>query len=349
MTNLDDKTEVFKIDKNGFYNDIIDLGNQFQKAWTEIADLAIPAFYIKADKVVICGMGASGIVGDIVYDLLKKESTKPVFVVKDYHLPAFVNSSTLVITITCSGDTEETVGCFEQAQLKGAKLFAITKNGQIEKLCSKFGTPYYKFKHNLAPRTALGIMLGATLGVMQKLGLTEIKSDDIEQSVKMLKYWAEHFSTDKLTSDNQAKKIAQKLVGKNVIIWSAENLCGAGLRWKTQINENAKQIAHSEFLPELHHNQIQGLEYPDNSNSIVLILYSKYYDRRIIKRIEVSKDILANAGIEFLVVEVESTGILAEIMSLILLGDLTSYYLAILNEVDPKPTPINDMVKEKIK
>ena len=349
MSILDDKTEIFKIDKSSFYNTIVDLANQFQKSWNEIADLAIPSYYIKADKIVICGMGASGIVGNIIYDLLNKESSKPVFVIKDYHLPAFVNSSTLVIAICCSGDTEETVSCFQEAYQKEAKLFAITKGGQIEKLCSKYGTPYYKFEHNTQPRAALGLMLGAVLKLVQKLGLTETKEDDVLKAIKMLNYWLGEYSIDKLSSDNPAKKIAQKLVGKNVVVWSAENLTGAGLRWKEQVNENAKQMAHFYTFPELHHNSISGLEFPTNPNDIVLILYSKYYNPRIIKRIEITKDILANAGIEFFVVEAESTGLLAEILSMILLGDLVGYYLAVLNGVDPESNTVIDEIKNKMK
>jgi len=349
MNILDDKSKILGIDKDDFYGQILSFPDQIKYSLEVSKKFIIPSFFIKAQNIVICGMGASGTVGDLISDLAYLESEKPVIVVKDYNLPKFVDSNSLVVIISFSGNTEEELSCFSQAIASSAKTIIISSGGEIEKNASKHRVPFLKVDNKYLPRNSFGYLAIPCLVILKKLGIFEISDQEIIKATTALEYTLDLNKIEQDYQSNQAKKVAQKMYGKNILVVASDHLKSVGYRLKLAINENAKQIAQTQNLPELHHNQINGFDYPSPSNFIVLFIYSKFYSPKTVKRIEITKDVLAKAGIEFQLIEVEAVDKLSEVFSFMGLGDLISYYLAILNGVDPTTTDKIDYVKEKIK
>ncbi len=348
MNLLDDKSQIISIDKDDFYSQIASFSDQVKSIIEKAKNFIIPSYFIKVDNIVICGMGASGTIGDLMVDLSFNESHIPITVVKDYNLPKYVDSQTLVIVISHSGDTEEDISCIKQVVDKKAKSIVISVGGELEKECSKHNIPILKIENNYLPRNSFGLMATTCLMILRKLGVIELKDQDILKALKSLDYTLEHNNIETDLENNQAKKIATKMKEKNVLLVAADHLKSTAYRFKLQTNENSKQFACVQNLPELHHNQINGFDFPTTPNIIVIFLYSKFYSPRIIKRIEITKDILASAGIEFVLAETDTVDRLSEIFSFMMLTDLASYYLAILNGVDPSDQAKITMVKERM-
>ncbi len=348
MSILDNKSKIFDIDTKNFYSEIINFAENFQKSFSEAKNFSLPSYFIKAEKIVFCGMGASGMIGDFISLIAKKQSSFPVNVYKSADVPKFIDEKTIVFAISASGNTIETLNFFEKSVKQGAKIIAITQGGQIEKLASKYAAPIYKFNYHSQPRLALGQMFGSVLAILNKLGILETEQNDFDQALIAIKHCINKCGVEAEEKSNPAKKIAEKIHNKNILVWSGDFIFPVALRFSQQINENAKQLAFPNQLSELHHNLINGLNFPIAKNHIVVFIHSKYYSPEIIKRIEISKDLLAKNGIEFISIEAETTGYLAEILYLVLALDLTSYYLAILNNVDPEEIENISYIKSRI-
>jgi len=350
MTILNEFEKMAEIDKEEMAKKIADLPEQVQDAWTQSQKVIIPSYYLKVNKVVILGMGGSGISGALVQSLFHQENEIPIFVHADYGIPALVDEKTLVIAVSYSGGTEEVLDAFVAAYSRGAKLAAITTGGKLESLARKYKAPYYKFDYPSQPRVAVGYTFGAILGLLKKIGLgSDIYQKDIDETVSLLKKYSDLWKPDIPLRKNLAKKIAEGISGYEVVIWANGLLENVARRWKCQINENAKNSAYFEVIPELSHNTICGFEFPEAKNQYILILKSKLYHPRVSKRIEILKDILDDKQIPNLVVNLDlGAKPLSEMLIYLLLGDYVSYYLAMLHQIDPTPIDPITYFKEQL-
>ncbi|HLC39135.1 MAG TPA: bifunctional phosphoglucose/phosphomannose isomerase [Patescibacteria group bacterium] len=351
MNNLNDLDKIAQIDTKNTRKYIAELGPQIQLGWSSAQKLIIPSFYPNTSKVVILGMGGSGIAGALVQALLKKENPHPIIIHRDYGVPAFVDNKTLVIAVSHSGGTEEVLDGFVAAFSKGAKLIAITTGGKLESLAKKYRAPLYKYQSDAPqPRAAMGYGFGAILGVMKKIGLmSELAQKDIDEAIVILNQVNENLKPENKTGRNLAKRIANQIFGSVPFVWSAENLEEVARRWKCQFNENSKYSSYFEALPELNHNTIADLDFPKPNPIYVLILQSKYYNPRIHKRIGICREILDKKEIPNLLVNLElKCSALAEMLAYVLLGDYTSFYLGILHEVDPSSNETIIFLKDRL-
>jgi len=352
MANLNDQDLIAEIDKEGMAKIISELPMQIEEGWSQSQKLILPSYYLKANKVVILGMGGSGISGALVKSLLQIENEIPIFVHRDYGIPGFVDEKTLVIAVSSSGNTGETLDAFMAAYSKGAKLVAICTGGKLESLAKKYKAPVYKFKYQSQPRAAMGYSFAATLGILKKIGIvaTEITQKEIDQAISLLKKYNETWKPGITVRKNLAKRIANNIFENIPVIWAGGILEEVTRRWKCQMNENAKNTAFFEVSPELNHNTVSDLDFPKPKNLYVVILKSKFYDPRINKRIEVCRDILNKKEVPHLLVDIDTVGgPLAEMLSYVLLGDYVSFYLAILYDIDPTEIPTIKYLKEKLK
>ena len=351
MNNLNDLETITSIDKENMAEIIADLPNQIQKGWEESQKIIIPSYYLKADKVLILGMGGSGISGSLVKSILYPENELPVFIHRDYGIPGFVDSKTLVIAVSYSGNTEEVLDAFVASYLKGAKLIGIGTGGKLESLAKKYQAPFYKFEYHCQPRSAAGLTFAIILGILKKIEISkDISFNEIGETITVLNQQIEFLKPESPIRKNLAKKIAKEIYEHTPIIWAGGILENVARRWKCQINENAKCCSYFEILPELNHNSICGFDFPPSKNFYILILKSKFYHERIYKRIAISQDILDKKQIPNILVELENTGgPLSEMLSFILLGDYLSFYLAILYGVNPTSIDAIKEFKEKLK
>jgi glucose/mannose-6-phosphate isomerase len=348
MVDLDNASVYQQFDKSGMINHLHGFPEQCQKAWEKVLKFELPRNYTKISNVVIVGMGGSAIGGDIVRRLALAESKLPVWVHRDYGLPAFVDASTLVIASSYSGNTEETLSAFTKSLKTQAKKLVITSGGKLKHLAENEGIPAFVVDYQAPPRAAFPYNLILLVGIFQKLGLLGDKSADLLEAVDILNKLSGDFVETRPLASNPAKQLAAKLRGRVAVIYGAEILSEVAQRWKAEFNENSKVWAFFESFPELNHNAVDGYEFPLEAKGriFVFLLHSSALRPRSLLRYEATAKLLAKAGIAHEFIEARGESALAQVMSLVLLGDYASFYLAILNEVDPTSTDAINFVKQ---
>jgi glucose/mannose-6-phosphate isomerase len=284
-------------------------------------------------NIIVTGMGGSAIVGDLLKIYLR-DTNILVYVNRHYKVPNFVNENSLVFAVSYSGNTEETLSALNDAKEKKAQIIGITSGGKLADKCDKI----IKVPPGLQPRAALGYLFFPMLGVLHNSNIIRVKNDELNEMVDILN------KTDKF--NDAAEVLAKKLKEKIPLIYSSEALKPVAMRWKTQINENAKMPAFCNVFSEMNHNEIAGYKSMDRK-FIAVLIRDKYDNDRIKKRMDVCKEIMeVNVDVEE--VQTEGKSLLARMFSAIYLGDFVSYYLALWNRVDPTPVTIIEDMKRKI-
>jgi len=348
MVDLDNASVYRQFDKSGMLNHLHGFPEQCQRAWEKVLKFDLPPEYTKISNVVIVGMGGSAIGGDIVRRLALAESKLPVWVHRDYGLPAFVDASTLVIASSYSGNTEETLSAFTASLKTRARKLVITSGGKLKHLAENEGIPVFVVDYQAPPRAAFSHSFVPLVGIFQKLGLLGDKSADLQEAVDILNKLSKDFIETRPLASNPAKQLAAKLWGHVAVIYGAEILSEVAQRWKTQFNENSKAWAFFESFPELNHNAVAGYEFPPEAKEriFVLMLHSSSLRPHSLLRYEATAKLLAKAGIAYEFAEARGESALAQVMSLVLLGDYSSFYLAMLNEVDPTSIDAINFIKQ---
>ena len=348
MVNLDDPAIYRQTDSSGMLTHLHNFPEQCQQAWEKIMHFDLPPEYKGINKVIILGMGGSAIGGDLVRRLALTESKTPVWVHRDYGLPPFIDESTLVIASSYSGDTEETISAFTPSLKTRVKKLVLTSGGRLKQLAESEGIPVFIIDYRAPPRAAFPHSFIPLVGIFQKLGLLGDKSAELKEGLQILNKLAKDLLETTPLASNPAKQLAAKLRRHLVVIYGAEFLSEVARRWKTQLNENSKTLAFFELFPELNHNTIVGYNLPPEVKDklFVVLLRSALLNPRNRLHYEATTQLLAKAKIRHEVVEATGTTPIAQVMSLILLGDYTSFYLAVLNRVDPTPIDSIDFIKK---
>jgi glucose/mannose-6-phosphate isomerase len=350
MIDLDNASAYQQFDKLGMLGHLHGFPEQCQKAWEKVLKFELPHLHTKISNVVILGMGGSAIGGDIVRRLALAESSSPVWVHRDYGLPAFVDESTLIIASSYSGNTEETISAFTKSLGTGAKKLAITSGGRLKHLAEQEGVPIFVIDYQAPPRAAFPHSFIPLVGIFQKLGLLGDKSADLKEAVDVLKRLSGDLIETRPLASNPAKQVTAKLRGHVAVIYGAEMLSEVAQRWKGEFNENSKAWAFFECFPELNHNAVVGYEFPPEAKERILVfmLRSSSLHPRNLLRYQVTAELLTRAGITYEFVEARGKSALAQVLSLVLLGDYASFYLSMLNGVDPTSTDAIGFVKQSL-
>jgi len=348
MVDLDNPSAYRQYDQSGMLEHLHAFPEQCRKALENVQRLTLPREYTRVSNVVILGMGGSAIGGDFVRRLALTESKAPVWVHRDYGLPAFVDEHTLVIASSYSGNTEETLSGFTTALGTRAKKLAITSGGKLRQLAEKEDIPVFVIDYRAPPRAAFPHSFVPLVGIFQKLGLLSDKTADLQEAVDILEKLSRDLIETRPLASNPAKQLAAKLQGRVAVIYGAEMLSEVSRRWKGEFNENSKAWAFFENFPELNHNAVVGYEFPSElkDRMFVLMLRSMLLHPRNLLRYEATAKLLTKAGITFEFVEARGKSALAQVLGLVLLGDYASFYLSMLNEVDPTSTNAIDFVKQ---
>jgi glucose/mannose-6-phosphate isomerase len=350
MVDLDNTSAYRQFDKSGMLDHLHGFPEQCQKAWENVLRFELPREYTRISNVVILGMGGSAIGGDIVRRLALAESKVPVFVHRDYGLPAFVDASTLIIASSYSGNTEETLSAFTKSLGTRAKNLVITSGGKLKDLAETKGIPVFVIDYQAPPRAAFPHTFIPLVGIFQKLGLLGDKSADLQEAVDVLKKLSRDLIETRPLRSNPAKQLATRLRGHVAVIYGAEIFSEVAQRWKGEFNENSKAWAFFESFPELDHNAVVGYQFPleVKERIVVLLLRSSSFNPRNLLRYDITAELLAKAGIACQFVEARGRSALAQVLSLVHLGDYASFYLSMLNEVDPTSTDAINFVKQRL-
>ena len=325
------------------------LGQQLEEGFAlgHAAEGIVPVAGLR--NVVVCGMGGSGVTGDVLRAALSANATAPIITSKGYALPSFCGPESLVLAVSYSGNTEETVAAYQEAESRGCSVVAIASGGALLAAARADGVPFVGVPPEvLAPRAALGYLVGSALAVVERARATGERSADVRTSRATLDGLATRLAVDRPIDSNQAKQIASWLRDGTVLVWGTEGASeAAALRWKTQLNENAKVRAFWGVLPEIDHNEVEGSSGEGGETHRVVILRSETEPPRMRLRVPETIDAMTSVGLETREVWAEGSGALAQTLSLILMGDFVSVYLAVLRDIDPTPIPVLTGLKER--
>lgn len=349
---LDSPSFIREIDSQNMLSALEGFPEQCREAVEIARKAAIPAGFARGvSNLFVAGMGGSGIGGDLFRVVIEDEVALPLQVVKGYRLPGYVGPDSLLIAVSYSGNTEETLNCFREALSRQAKIICLTSGGKLAAEGERNNLPVVKIPGGLQPRAALGYLFLPLLVILSRLGLASFDDRQLAEAVALLNQAKARFSQRSSFPENQAKQIAARLYGKAPVIYGSEGLAGvAALRWKCQFNENSKIPAFCHSFPELNHNELVGWEKLANltKSFSLILLRDKDESARMRTRIEVTKELIKGAFDEAVEVWAEGRSPLAKTLSLIYLGDYISFYLAILNGVDPSPVEKIAFLKEKL-
>lgn len=352
MNSLDNLANIQKLDPKNMLQATADFPLQIEECWEDWKNIPLPTHFINAKNVLILGIGGSGISAALVSTLAEKMCHIPVAACRDYTLPVWVDHNTLIIAVSHSGNTEETLETFTQAALKTDKLITISMGGRLASLGSQHKALSYQYYSDVPqPRVAIGYQITSLLAIFGKLKFIEINDDDIKEAVILLKGLVKKLSPENSSTYNLSKQLAQKLLGKIPVIVGSGTLTEVARRWKGDFNENAKQAAYFEILPEMNHNALVGFEFPKNLDNeiFVIILQSQFDHARNKLRQSIVAQILQKKRISYETVMMQPAGsIYAEMFQAITFGGFTSIYLAILNNIDPEPVEIINFLKDKL-
>ena len=297
---------------------------------------------VRPRSIVFCGMGGSGVVGDYVSMLaFHKPGYPPVIVVKDYELPLFVGRDDLVFIVSYSGNTIETISCFNKTLKRGSKTVVITSNGFLLEKATEKNIPFVKVSENLLPRAALPEMLTAALGVLDSSGLTLVSRNEIEDLIMFLRN-----NMDNITEN--AKIIAEDLYDRIPIIVVPNKYWGLGWRLKNEFNENSKVPVKVEVIPEWGHNDIVGWERNGRYPWSALIVHD-IDDEALELLMNFAENYYKQLGLPTKVLRLHGESYLQKLVYGTIVGGLASVYLARMYRIDPSTTKSIALYKNAVR
>lgn len=339
---LDDMSRIKKYDVNNMVSRIESMPEQLVECKDLTKDLGI---LTKPSSIVVAGMGASGIVGDLLSDWLSNDISIPITTNKTITLPRFVDEDTMLIALSYSGNTKETLLALEEGLERTSNVLCISSGGKMLDLCKEKELNHVKVPPGYPPRSALGYLFGSAAYALKSAGIHD-RGDEVEEAASHLKWLRDMLATGQETSANPAKSIATGLKGLIPIIYAYDEMRSCAKRWQTQLNENAKVLCWSTPLPEMSHNEIVGLDADEKGEKFAMVfLRDKGEPEFARNKFEFLKRRMKNKVLE---VWSEGKGRLARMMHLIYVGDFVSYYLAILRGIDPMTVEIIEEMKREV-
>jgi glucose/mannose-6-phosphate isomerase len=319
------------------------------RAAAEAVEMVWPADEV--DDVAICGMGGSAIAADLVTGAYRERLRRPVATLRDYFLPGWVDDRTLVILSSYSGNTEETLTAASQALERASLCVGVSSGGKLVKFYGPEGVPIVPVRPGLQPRAALLRMMVPLLVILERMEVLPPLGADMEEARATIRRSVETLGPDVPESQNPAKQLARALQNSVPLIWGGELTAPVAVRWKGQLNENAKIPAYASALPELDHNEIVGFAGmpPELSSLVTLVLLRDPRNHpQVIRRFDLTRELVEMHVSSVLSVEAEGQSPLAKMIDLVMLGDYVSLYLALLRAVDPGPVEIIERLKGRL-
>ncbi len=355
MKNLDDLKKIKQLDPENVLESIQLLGGQVKQTWKEFEKVKVPENYKKIKKVVINGMGGSALGGHILQSVFFDKIKVPILVINSYHIPASLDKDTLYVVSSYSGSTEEPLFSLEEAKKKRAKIFGITSGGILAQKIMRGDVPGYIFKPDFnpcgQPRMGLGYSLTAQMSLFDKIGLVSISNQDIEKVLKIISKFDSKFGANFPFSKNIAKQVAIKAVGKSCAVIASEFMAGNAHVFANQINETGKTFSDYFLVPEMNHHLLEGLKYPiTNFRNLFFIFLNSglYYSKNQI-RLKITSQIVKKNKVSFYSYNLSSKEKLSQSFEALVFSGYVTFYLAILNGINPNSIPWVNYFKKQLK
>ncbi|MCI0687783.1 MAG: hypothetical protein L0Y54_11180 [Sporichthyaceae bacterium] len=376
---LDDGQARTALDQADMLRAVASAGYQVRTAARRSAESGVAQ--LAADgrprAVVMAGMGGSGIVGDVVAALCAPSAAAPVFTCRGYVLPAWVGSMDLVVAVSCSGTTEETLAITQEADRRGARLLTIgAADSPLAVLSAQARGVHVPVQvSHPQPRANMWALTVPAVLAAHALGLTAVPFDVVERTADLLDAVAERCRPSSETFMNPAKSLALDLAGQLPMIWGSGPIAAvASYRFACQLNENAKLPAVSGALPEANHNQVVALDGPygrlaavgppsaaelfrdrvDEAESgaarlRLVLLRDRLEHPQVARRAEASAALAGERGVPVSELVAEGEHPLEQLASLVATGDFASVYLGLLHGLDPTPIAAITELKERVR
>ncbi|MFH1745060.1 MAG: SIS domain-containing protein [bacterium] len=355
---LDNIEKIKKLDKELVVAKSIEsLPAQIKHVQEEIDSIVIPEDYKNITHVVVNGMGGSNLGARLIQAALEDKLKIPLEICPGYSVPNHVDDKTLYIISSYSGTTEEPISVFSEVEKRGAKILTITSDSEnkLAKIMDEHNIPGYRFlpKENPSNQPRLGVGYGVfgIMSMLAKAGVFKLGNDEMNVILNKMKAWGEQLGLEIKTKNNIAKQLAQSIHGREAIYVGAEFLSGNLHVIRNQTCESSKNFASYLTLPELNHYTMEGLSNPKNNqkNLIFVFFNSALYNPRIQKRSKLTQQVAEKNKIKTVSHELRGETKLEQAFELLQLGGWITYYLGILNKVDPIKIPWVDWFKEQLK
>lgn len=321
---------------------IYTLPAQLEEAWGLAKSLDLRPRGVR--WLLICGVGGSGIPGQLLAGLLGGEARVPVITHLDYGLPAWADEEGVCFILSYSGQTQEALSSYEAARARGLSPICITSGGRLLEWCLKNGDHHLKLPSGYPPRAAIGYLFAPLLWAAFRLGLLSDPEPEFREGVAVLSESREELKRG-------ASELASRLLGHLIVVWATSSLTRpVAERFRCQFNENAKVLCHTNHLPELVHNEVAGIGGPKGLTPLpyLLLLSDPRADPRNLRRAELTLKLIQDGFDGVSSISPKGEGRLAHLFSFILFGDLLSYYLACGQGIDPLPIERIEQLKQEV-
>jgi glucose/mannose-6-phosphate isomerase len=347
---LDDPARLRALDPAGALGQASGLGRQLRRGYrTALESTGLPSGDgVRA--VVVCGMGGSGVAGDVLRGLYADRVPIPIVVNKAYALPEFAGPHTLVTALSFSGNTEETLSAYGEAIARGCRVVAVSAGGQLAERAGADGVTHVPLPTDVPmPRMAVGDLSASLIGALEAMGLVPAAHEEVEEAASLVDDLAGRLGPDRPLDDNVSKELAAWIGERTPVVWGSEGLAEAPAgRFRTQVNENAKAPAFCHILPEVCHNELCGWgQHGDVTRQVLTLVELRhgFETPDVGRRFSLMDDQMLEVVADICTVEAEGDGPLAQLFDLVLFGDVTSLHLAADAGVDPGPIPALEAMK----
>jgi len=330
---------IAKFDRADMYGKIM----RFSLMIREAVDICLKSdfsFTGAIENIVGCGMGGSGVGLEMAKRWLVPDLKVPFEIVKDYSLPSYVSNKTLLYVASYSGNTDEMLSCLRQGIDSKANTFTVSSGGELRDISKEFGLNHVAIPPSSPARAAFPFLFVPLIWLLAKSNLIpNERIDELEESVPYIEQALVKCGFDMEDDKNEAKSLSNTMSDRFPIVYGHGIMSAVALRFKQQLNENAKGFASQNSFPELDHNEFEGVQFLPMNRPLVLILRYREEAAKLARKIELTKRMLSESYSDV----IEAWGIgksrIAEAMSLMAKLDMTSFYLSMIRGVDPSATP----------
>jgi glucose/mannose-6-phosphate isomerase len=300
------------------------------------------------ENVLYVGMGSSGLCGEIFSDWVKPIWKIPLNVVKDFNLPAFASTKTFVLIGSPTGETAETISSLKEAIQKKCKIAVSAGGGTVEEICRTSKVPFTKIELQIVSRATFPYVFYPSANYLVKSGLLTNVETEISRSIEMIEKLQPQLAVSTDLDDNPAKQLAVWLKDGFPMIYSWGQNRSIAMRFRQDINENAKTHALSDDLPELGHNTMTSWEKSPNFKAKPVFIRSPNEPESIIHRFNKLRELIESTGTEIFEVKPIDSNPLPNAVGTLYKLDLASMYLAVLNKVDPTPMRSQEKLRQDL-
>lgn len=349
---LNSPEKIKKLDRQNMAGSIEALPDQIKAVMEDYEKKIFPKKWKNIKNIVVAGMGGSSLGARVIKSLYFDRLNIPLEIVTNYYLPGFVDKNTLCVIISYSGNTEETLAALNEARKKTSFIFIIASGGKLADIAKKNNIAAHifndKFNPAKSPRMGLGYTMFSQLHLFKKLGLLDIKDAHILKMIDGLREKINFFGISN-NKNNPAKLTALSLHNYIPILIGSDFLLGFSHVFTNQINESAKNFAAFFALPEANHHLLEGLQFPGNKNILkFLFIESDLYYPRNGLRYEVMKKVLRKNKIKYADYKCKGGDAMEQSLEILALSSWTSFYMSMLNKVDPAPVPNVNLFKKEM-